>query len=353
MSKKLVFGVVVLTIAMLFAGCGICKSDGAKEKPTANRSVVETALAVNEENTYADEVEVPDTTSSVGEEQVSMDEMPCTADTTLPDGKDLTFKVGGVSFKMKPVEGGTFLMGAQSKNPSGDNYSLDALSGWGPVHKVTVSAFYMGETEVTQALWKAVMGKTVRQQRNTTNPSYYLRGEGNDYPMYYVSYEDCQEFVRRLNKLTGKEFRLPTEAEWEYAARGGRESWGVDYAGSDEIDEVAHYSECHESYAIEAEMEAEMKESERPGTSKVKTLTPNELGLYDMSGNVSEWCSDWEGDYPTDASCDPQGPSEGELGIVRGGGWFDLSWGCCVFARGYQKRDERLSVTGLRLVLPK
>lgn len=338
---------------MIFAGCGAPKSDDAKEEPTANQPVAETALAVNEEGVYADEVAVADTTSSVVEEQASFDEMPCSADSTLPVDRDLIFNVGGVSFTMKPVRGGTFLMGAQSKNPSGDNYSEDAMSGWGPVHKVTVSSFYMGETEVTQALWKAVMGKTIRQQRNAADPSYYLRGEGKDYPMYYVSYEDCQEFVCKLNKLTGKEFRLPTEAEWEYAAHGGKMSWGYGFAGSDEIDEVAHYSECHESYAIEAEMEAEMKESERPGTSKVKTLTPNELGLYDMSGNVSEWCSDWEGDYPTDASCDPQGPSEGELGIVRGGSWFDLSWGCCVFARGYQKRDERLSGTGLRLVLPK
>lgn len=353
MSKKLVYGFAVLTIAMLFAGCGAPKSDGAKEEPTANQLVSEKASAVNEEVAYADEVEVPDTTSSVGEEQVSYDEMPCTADTTLPDGKYLTFKVGGVSFKMKPVEGGSFLMGAQSNNPNGDNYSTLVLSGWKPVHKVTVSSFYMGETEVTQALWKAVMGKTVRQQRNATNPSYYMRGEGKDYPMYYVSYEDCQEFVRKLNKLTGKEFRLPTEAEWEYAARGGRMSWGVEFAGSDDIDEVAHYSEGHESYAIEAEMEAEMKESERPGTSKVKMLTPNELGLYDMSGNVSEWCSDWYGEYTPYASCDPQGPSEGEVGIVRGGSWFDLSWGCSVFARGCQKHDERLSGAGLRLVLPK
>ena len=279
----------------------------------------------------------------------------CQEFTTLAAFEDDTFIVNGVSFTMKPVEGGSFLMGTQDEDPDGENYAEDVmvLPSWGPVHGVTLESYYLGETEVTQALWRAVMGKTIRQQRDDTDASSSLRGEGDDYPMYYVSWEDCQEFLHKLNGLTGKEFRLPTEAEWEYAAHGGRKSKSYVFAGSSDVEEVACYSEAHESYAFEEEEEAEMDESELPGICQVKSLKPNELGLYDMSGNVSEWCSDWydEAYYEKSPSSNPQGPATGELRVVRGGSWFDLEEGCCVFSRGVQNPTKRSSDVGFRLVL--
>ncbi len=326
--------VTTALFAMVFLGCDASKGYTDEKKESVNPPVSETTMLVDEELNVIKEAP--------------------SADTLLKSNKDLTFTVKGVSFTMKPVEGGSFWMGGQFDDPDGLNYSMGNLvfEGCEPVHRVVVSSFYIGETEVTQALWKAVMGKTVRQQRDDTDVSYYLRGEGKDYPMYYVSWEDCQEFVGKLNRLTGKEFRLPTEAEWEYAARGGKYTHGYPFAGNEEIDSVACYSEEH-MYGIEAEEEVEMKESERPGTCPIKTLMPNELGLYDMSGNVGEWCSDWyDGVYYSNSPLNnPQGPDTGRFRVVRGGGWFDLAFGCCVYSRGIQESEERNSDTGLRLVL--
>ena len=168
-----------------------------------------------------------------------------------------TFTVNGVRFKMNFVQGGTFMMGALPN---------DALADADEVrHKVRVYSFYIGETEVTQALWEAVMPKNRSKQK------------GADRPVEYVTWEQCQEFVARLNRLTGKHFRLPTEAEWEYAARGGRKSKGYLYAGSNNPDEVA--------YTLTYDFDDHHK--------SVGRLKPNELGLYDMSGNVWEFCQDW------------------------------------------------------------
>ena len=162
-----------------------------------------------------------------------------------------TFDVNGVSFTMIPVEGGTFTMGATSEMTAPDSDEK-------PTHQVTLSSYYMGETEVTQALWQAVMG---------SNPSWF---QGDNLPVEWVSWHDCQTFISRLNSLTGKRFRLPTEAEWEYAARGGNQSRHTQYSGSSRIDDVVWY-----------------EDNSGRKTHPVKTKQPNELGLYDMSGNVS------------------------------------------------------------------
>ena len=215
--------------------------------------------------------------------------------------KEKKFSVNGVEFKMIFVEGGTFTMGATSEQ--GD----DASNNEKPAHQVTLSDYYIGETEVTQALWKAVMG---------SNPSYF---KGDNLPVECVSYNDVKEFITKLNQKTGKTFRLPTEAEWEYAARGGKKSKGYKYSGSDNIDDVAWYYE-----------------NSNNKTHPVKTKRPNELGIYDMSGNVCEWCSDWYGDYASNAQTNPQGPSSGSGRVSRGGS--------CYFLARYCRASNRINV---------
>ena len=228
-----------------------------------------------------------------------------------------TFMVKGVEFKMIKVEGGTFSMGATSEQ------EYDALSCEKPVHSVTLSDYYIGETEVTQELWEAVMG---------SNPSYF---EGdNQRPVENVSWNDCQKFIKKLNRLTGKEFRLPTEAEWEYAARGGKYSRGYKYSGSNNSDEVAWYDSNSGSK-----------------THPVKTKKDNELGLYDMSGNVWEWCNDWWGCYQSNSQTNPTGPSEGESRVLRGGGWCYFDMGVRVSRRDYLTPGYRHIIIGLRLAL--
>ncbi|MDY5451435.1 MAG: SUMF1/EgtB/PvdO family nonheme iron enzyme [Alloprevotella sp.] len=207
------------------------------------------------------------------------------------------YTVNGVSFKMIAVKGGTFQMGND-----------DGYYEWEyPVHQVTLSDYYIGETEVSQELWSAVMG---------CNPSNFT---GNmQRPVETVSWNDCQTFISRLNQLTGETFRLPTEAQWEYAARGGNKSKGYTYSGSNAIDDVAWYN----------------YNSDRM-THPVKTKSPNELGIYDMSGNVWEWCSDWFGAHSSDAQTDPTGPATGSYRVVRGGSWTsDCATGCRVADRG-------------------
>ena len=210
------------------------------------------------------------------------------------DGEDKVYTVNGVSFKMIAVKGGTFQMG------SDDGYEWEK-----PVHRVTLSDYYIGETEVAQELWIAVMG---------SNPSYCT---GNmQCPVEMVSWNDCQTFISKLNQLTGETFRLPTEAQWEYAARGGNKSKGYTYSGSNVIDDVAWYDDNS----------GEM-------TYPVKTKVPNELGIYDMSGNVWEWCSDWYGSYSSAAQTDPTGPATGSHRVMRGGSWGSYASSCRVASR--------------------
>ena len=197
-----------------------------------------------------------------------------------------TFYANGVPFEMVEVRGGTFRMGATSEQGS------DVDGNEKPVHSVTLSGYYIGKTEVTQALWKAVMG---------SNPSYF---KGDNLPVGYVSWNDCQEFIRKLNSLTGQHFRLPTEAEWEFACRGGNNSRGYKYSGSNYIDNVAWYDG-----------------NSGKKTHPVATKSANELGIYDMSGNVFEWCADRYGDYSSGAQTNPKGPYDGSYRVFRGGGW--------------------------------
>ena len=177
----------------------------------------------------------------------------------------LVFNVKGVEFKMIRVEGGEFMMGATAEQ--GDDAGDDEK----PAHRVSLDSYYMGETLVTQALWKAVMGEI--------EWSFY---EGENNPIELYRWNENQKFLKRLNKLTGKQFRLPTEAEWEYAARGGNRSRGYKYAGSNNLSEVAWFKDN--------------KVNSGSLIHPVAQKQANELGLYDMSGNVWEWCSDWYGD---------------------------------------------------------
>ncbi len=228
-----------------------------------------------------------------------------------------TFIVNGVSFNMIKVEGGTFTMGATSEQGS------DAYDREKPAHSVTLSDYSIGETEVTQELWEAVMG---------SNPSYF---KGDKNPVEQVSWDDCQTFIKKLNSLTGQSFRLPTEAEWEYAARGGKKSNGYKYSGSNTLGNVAWYTD-----------------NSRKKTHPVKTKQANELGLYDMSGNVFEWCSDWFDSYSRSSQVNPQGPSSGSSRVDRGGGWSEDAWTSRVSYRSHCLPGFRSSDLGFRLALP-
>lgn len=226
---------------------------------------------------------------------------------------DETFTVNGTSFKMIHVDGGSYLMGATQ-------YDLQAYANETPAHVVTLSPYCIGETEVTQELWTAVMGN---------NPSY--NADNLQCPVENVSWLDCQSFVDKLNELTGRQFRLPTEAEWEFAARGGIESHGYKYAGSDSIDDVAWYYDFDEQ------------------THAVGGKAPNELGLYDMSGNVMEWCSDWHGHYKPGLQRNPTGPRNGEYRVCRGGFWESEPSHCTVSYRVPVSPEDHSSGLGFRL----
>ena len=233
----------------------------------------------------------------------------------------LTFTANGVSFKMIGVTGGTFTMGATAEQGS------DASNNEKPTHSVTLSSYFMGETEVTQALWQAVMG---------SNPSYF---SGSNLPVEQVSWNACQTFITKLNQqcagqLNGRQFRLPTEAEWEYAARGGKKSQGYKYSGSNTLGNVAWYNGNSGST-----------------THAVGTKQANELGLYDMSGNVYEWCSDWYDSYGSGAQTNPTGSTSGSYRVDRGGGWDGFARNCRVSYRYYNTPGNAFNDLGLRLAL--
>ena len=222
----------------------------------------------------------------------------------------------GVNIEMVKVEAGTFMMGATSEiqNSSDDEK---------PVHQVTLTNdYYMGKYEVTQVLWQTVMG---------SNPSHF---EGNNLPVEQVSWEDCQEFISELNNMTGRKFRLPTEAEWEYAARGGKKSRGYQYSGSNNLSDVAWY-------------EANCGKRTHP----VGTKQSNELGIYDMIGNVWEWCQDWYGFYPSFSQTNPTGAVKGADRVYRGGSWCDEEGGCSVSCRLPDIQDSGHYDLGFRLTL--
>ena len=238
-----------------------------------------------------------------------------------PETADRSFTVKGVSFKMVKVAGGTFTMGATAEQEY-DAYDVER-----PAHQVTLSDYYIGQTEVTQALWTAVMG---------SNPSYF---KGDNLPVAEVSWYDCQTFIDKLNslfsnELGGMRFAFPTEAQWEFAARGGNQSQGYKYAGSNNIDDVAWYW-------------FNSDKQKHPVAQK----RPNELGLYDMSGNVWEWCQDWYGRYSSNAQTNPQGPASGTNRVKRGGSWRDLTLFCRVSNRSHGTPDYRDLNVGFRLCL--
>ena len=243
-------------------------------------------------------------------------------------GKNIVFVVNGVTFEMVYVQGGTFTMGCtpeqggsytieQGKVYIQDGFTIshDCIDDEIPKHNVIMSDFYIGKFEVTQLLWYAVMGKNI---------SYW---KGDNLPVENVSWVDCQEFISGLNNLTGLKFSLPTEAQWEYAARGGNQSKHYKYSGSNNIHEVSHSEKIFRTY-------------------EVGSKHPNELGIYDMSGNVWEWCSDWYDKkyYSNSPSENPSGPSNGFKRVLRGGN-------CRIAHRNYNLLGSRNSDIGFRLIL--
>ena len=243
---------------------------------------------------------------------------------TPPASQDRTFTVGGVTFKMIAVEGGTFTMGATSEQ--GD----DAYDWEKPAHSVTLSSYSIGETEVTQALWQAVMG---------SNPSNF---SGSNKPVENVSWNDCQDFISKLNSMTGQNFRLPTEAEWEYAARGGNKSRGYKYAGSNTLGNVAWYWD---------NIPSQSSGNAGYGTQNVATKLANELGIYDMSGNVWEWCQDFYGNYSSGSQTNPTGAVLARERVYRGGSWNFSAESCRVSIRPFDIPAYHDSTKGLRLAL--
>ena len=245
-----------------------------------------------------------------------------------------TFTVTGngktVTFNMMLVEAGTFLMGSTS----GDSNEQ-------PVHQVMLTRnYYMGETEVTQALWYAVMGLTPTAEEESQWTS--TTGLGDNYPAYDVNWDDCQEFITKLNQMTGATFRLPTEAEWEFAVKGGNKSQGYTYAGGNTLNDVAWNRDNSQSLG---------RNHPDYGTHAVATKAPNELGLYDMSGNVWELCQDWYGSYSSSAQTDPTGPTSGSLRVLRGGSWDSDAANCRVADRGWTYATYRSGNLGFRLGL--
>ena len=232
---------------------------------------------------------------------------------------DRIFTVGGVTFTMKLLEAGTFQMGG-------------TIHPFQPIHSVTITKdYYIGETEVTQALWKAVTGYSPTLIGDAWSTKY---GLGDNYPAYNISYEDVQSFIRKLNSMTGENFRMPTEAEWEFAARGGNKSKGYTYSGSNTIGDVAWYSDNSSSK-----------------THIVKTKAANELGIYDMSGNVSEWCKDWFDYYKSFPQTDPTGPATSTGRVNRGGEWKFSAVGCKCGSRECSATFYRTEHIGFRLAL--
>ena len=207
---------------------------------------------------------------------------------TTPKESELERKaiLANIVNNMVYVEGGTFTMGATSEQ-GGEYYPSER-----PTHQVTLSSFSISKYEVTQEKWQTVMG---------SNPS---RFKGAKCPVESVSWNECQEFIQKLNNMTGKQFRLPTEAEWEYAARGGNKSVGYKYSGSNNLDRIGWY-----------------RQNSEWTTHSVGQKYPNELGLFDMSGNVFEWCQDWDGDYKSNNQTNPTGYSSGPYHVFRGGSW--------------------------------
>ena len=238
---------------------------------------------------------------------------------SIPDSLQvLHFEVNGVPFDMQRVEGGVFVMGG-TREQHRERISTDL-----PTHTVAVDAYYMASTEVTQALWKAIMPEWEFIEE------MYLP----NFPICYISWNDCQEFIRRLDSITGMPFRLPTEAEWEFAARGGNKSQGYRFAGGNIVDSVS-WGLSNAGFR----------------THEVKQKQPNELGLYDMTGNVSEWCSDWYAPYHLGTEPNPQGPTTGQEKIMRGSSYSNCLENSYISHRYMAVPTEATNYCGMRLAL--
>lgn len=241
----------------------------------------------------------------------------------------VTYTVGNVSFRMLLVEGGTFTMGAREGDPYVRPWEY-------PAHEVTLSDYYIAEFEVTQELWRAVMGTS-----SYYNPSWFVSDNGytTNYkrPAESMTYSQVKNFITKLNQKTGKTFRLPTESEWEYAARGGKWSKGYLYVGGDNVDEVAWH-----------------KGNSNDLTYSVGSKLPNELGLYDMGGSVEEWVSDYYADtYTARPQTDPTGPASGSFRVIRGGSW-DQAFRMCRPTSRHDASEAFMSAhTGMRVAMSK
>ena len=222
-----------------------------------------------------------------------------------------SFSVNSISYEMIQVPSGSFFMGSTSKNNKQTTFNYEQ-----PVHEVTLRSYSIGKTEVPQALWEEIMG---------SNPSM---NKGKNLPVENVTWNDCQEFISKLNERCGTHFRLPTEAEWEYAARGRGQRNADEFAGGSQLGKVAHCGIC---------------------TIEVGMKQANELGIQDMSGNVAEWCADWLSKYTPAKAINPTGPKMGVRRIVRGGSYQDEEWFMRNTARGHQKPGEPSPTIGLRL----
>ncbi|GHT39099.1 hypothetical protein AGMMS49965_04210 [Bacteroidia bacterium] len=246
---------------------------------------------------------------------------PVTQANTPPVTQQQPATASPVGIEMVTVVGGTFTMGATSEQ--GNDFSADER----PTRSVTLSTYAIGKYEVTQKQWYDIMGSWPNTAPTAAG------GKGDNYPMYYVSYTNIQSFLAKLNQKTGKKFRLPTEAEWEYAARGGAQSRGCKYSGSNNIDDVAWYNgNCNKA-------------------QPVGTKQPNELGIYDMSGNVWEWCADWYGEYSNGAETNPTGPPSGSRRVDRGDSWINPPTDCRVSARSFFAPASNSLYLGFRLAL--
>ena len=238
-------------------------------------------------------------------------------------GSEYVESGGGLSLNlaMVKVEGSTFTMGCESEQALSCSHSSETTQ------RVTLSSYHISKYEVTQAQWKAVMGAN-------NNPSYF---KGDNLPVENITWFQAKAFCDSLSRMTGKKYALPTEAQWEFAARGGKNSKGYKYSGSNTIGDVAWY--CSNSNRT---------------THAVGTKAPNELGIYDMSGNVWEWCADWYGSYSSSAVTDPTGPNSGRYRVLHGGGWNDDDGGgtnCRVSCRwNYYTPDDRRDDFGFRVV---
>ncbi|MBQ5855971.1 MAG: SUMF1/EgtB/PvdO family nonheme iron enzyme [Bacteroidales bacterium] len=233
---------------------------------------------------------------------------------------------------MVKVEAGTFYMGAQKDSVIYNNYDENATNLESPVHEVTVSEFHINKYEVTQSLWEAIMGK--HNDKNDEFDQWEDRfGKGDNYPAYRISFKDVETFIGKLNESTGLNFALPTEAQWEYAARGGANTNYTLYAGGDNVLEYAWIDQNSDK------------------CSEIGKKTPNTLGLYDMSGNVWEMCQDWYYDYTADAVENPIGEAYTGYHVYRGGSWNTNAQSARVTARSKQGIHYRDYNTGFRLVL--